>query len=164
MNSHEVFIHVQQGCFAGTGAIVGLPQCQWGKPDGYGKISQCITTTKDSKTKTVCIFLGIYMYCSIQFRTFLSNYIKFFCEDVIHYQCAYCSDSLTNFDNRKVIYISIYLYLFIMDPVVQLNRHIYIMYMWWFSGVRYYEVVKLASLHFVALIFHRVVSHPDLCT
>ena len=51
MNSHEVFIHIHQGCFAGTGAIVRLPQCQWSKPDGYGKISQCIT---------VCIFLGIY--------------------------------------------------------------------------------------------------------
>ena len=63
MNSHEVFIHIHQGCFAGTGAIVRLPQCQWSKPDGYGKISQCITTTKHSKAKTVCIFLGIY--CSI---------------------------------------------------------------------------------------------------
>ena len=61
-NSHEVFIHIHQGCFAGTGAIVRLPQCQWSKPDGYGKISQCITTTKHSKAKTVCIFLG--MYCS----------------------------------------------------------------------------------------------------
>ena len=60
MNSHEVFIHIQQGCFAGIGAIVSLPQCQWSKPDGYGKISQCITTTKHSKAKTVCIFLGIY--------------------------------------------------------------------------------------------------------
>ena len=60
MNSHEVFIHIHQGCFDGTGAIVRLPQCQWSKPDGYGKISQCITTTKHSKTKTVCIFLGIY--------------------------------------------------------------------------------------------------------
>ena len=59
MNSHEVFIHIHQGCFAGTGAIVRLPQCQWSKPDGYGKISQCITTTKHSKGKTVCIFLGI---------------------------------------------------------------------------------------------------------
>ena len=38
-------------------------QCQWSKPDGYGKISQCITTTKHSKAKTVCIFLGIY--CSV---------------------------------------------------------------------------------------------------
>ena len=60
MNSHEVFIHFHQGCFAGTGAIVRLPQCQWSKSDGYGKISQCITTTKHSKAKTVCIFLGIY--------------------------------------------------------------------------------------------------------
>ena len=64
MNSHEVFIHIQQGCFAGTGAIVRLPQCQWSKLDGYGKISQCITTTKHSKAKTVCIFLGIYCICS----------------------------------------------------------------------------------------------------
>ena len=63
MNSHEVFIHIHQGCFAGTGAIVRLPQCQWSKPDGYGKISQCITTTKHSKAKTVCIFLGIYCMC-----------------------------------------------------------------------------------------------------
>ena len=60
MNSHEVFIHIHQGCFAGTGAIVRLPQCQWSNPDGYGKISQCITTTKHSKAKPVCIFLGIY--------------------------------------------------------------------------------------------------------
>ena len=37
MNSYEVFIHIHQGCFAGTGAIVRLPQCQWSKPDGYGK-------------------------------------------------------------------------------------------------------------------------------
>ena len=60
MNSLEVFIHIHQGCFAGTGAIVRLPQCQWSKADEYGKISQCITTTKHSKAKTVCIFLGIY--------------------------------------------------------------------------------------------------------
>ena len=60
MNSHEIFIHIHQGCFAGTGAIVRLSQCQWSKPDGYGKISQCITTIKHSKANTVCIFLGIY--------------------------------------------------------------------------------------------------------
>ena len=66
MNSHEVFIHIHQGCFAGTGAIVRLPQCQWSKPDGYGKTSQCITTTKHSKAKTVCIFLGIYCICVIE--------------------------------------------------------------------------------------------------
>ena len=67
MNSHEVFIHIYQGCFAGTGAIVRLPQCQWSKPDGYGKISQCITTTKHSKAKTVCIFLEIY--CTSELST-----------------------------------------------------------------------------------------------
>ena len=60
MNSHEVFIHIHQSCFAGTGAIVRLPQCQWSKPDGYGEISQCIITTKHSKAKSVCIFLGVY--------------------------------------------------------------------------------------------------------
>ena len=60
MNSHEVIIHIHQGCVAGTGAIVRLPQCQWSKPDGYRKISQCITTTKHSKAVTGCIFLGIY--------------------------------------------------------------------------------------------------------
>ena len=64
MNSHEVFIHIHQGCFAGTGAIVKLAQCQWSKYDGYGKISRCITTTKHSKAKTVCIFLVIY--CILQ--------------------------------------------------------------------------------------------------
>ena len=66
MNSHEVFIHIHQGCFAGTGAIVRLPQRQWSKPDGYGKISQCITKTKHSKAKTVCIFLGIYCISNIR--------------------------------------------------------------------------------------------------
>ena len=65
MNSHEVFIHTHQGCFAGTGAIVRLPQCQWSKPDGYRKISQYITTTKHSKAKSVYIFLGIY--CRIHY-------------------------------------------------------------------------------------------------
>ena len=68
MNSHEVFIHIHQGCFAGTGAIVRLPQCQWSKPDGYGEISQCITTTKHSKAKTVCIFLGIYCTSGLIYR------------------------------------------------------------------------------------------------
>ena len=55
MNSHEVFIHIHQGGFAGTGAIVRLPQCQRSKPGGYGQISQCITTTKQ---KPCAYFLG----------------------------------------------------------------------------------------------------------
>ena len=79
MNSHEVFIHNHQGCFAGTGAIVRLPQCQWSKPDGYGKISQCMTTTKHSKAKTVYIFLGIYC------RNFILNdYIFNIIKDEYH--------------------------------------------------------------------------------
>ena len=80
MNSHEVFIHIHQGCFAGTGAIVRLPQCQWSKPDGYGKISQCINTTKQSKAKTVCIFLGIYCMSTLKwfmlsFKTIRTEHI-----------------------------------------------------------------------------------------
>ena len=64
MNSHEVLIHIHQGCFAGTGAIVRLPQCQWNKPDGYGKISQWITTIKHSKAKPCAYFLG-YTVCKL---------------------------------------------------------------------------------------------------
>ena len=89
MNSHEVFIHIHQGCFAGTGAIVRLPQCQWSKPDGYGKISQCITTTKHSKAKTVCIFLGIYcsyvvMRCECEhcFISHISFYEALACKNI----------------------------------------------------------------------------------
>ena len=78
MNSHEVFIHIHQGCFAGTGAIVRLPQCQWSKPDGYGKISQCITTTKHSKAKTVCIFLGIHCTFRIVHKTIKLQCINFY--------------------------------------------------------------------------------------
>ena len=58
MNSHEVFSHIHQGCFAGTGAIVRLPQCQWSKPVGYGKISQCITQQSTAKQKPCAYFLG----------------------------------------------------------------------------------------------------------
>ena len=80
MISHEVFIHIHQGCFAGTGAIVRLPQCQWSKPDGYGKISQCITTTKHSKAKTVCIFLGIYCIYSSYIMMTSGNISRKFCK------------------------------------------------------------------------------------
>ena len=91
MNSHEVFINIHQGCFAGTGAIVRLPQCQWSKPEGYGKISQCITTTKHSKAKTVCIFLGICLVLT----PLLTNYLKLciFCQctDISLNLCCYTS-------------------------------------------------------------------------
>ena len=51
MNSHEVFIHIHQGCFAGTGAIVRLPQCQWSKPDGYGKNQSMYNHNKAQQSK-----------------------------------------------------------------------------------------------------------------
>ena len=79
MNSHEVFIHIHQGCFAGTGANVRLPQCQWSKPDGYGKISQYITTTKHSKANTVCIFLGVYCTSHAKYS---SQFISMFCWNI----------------------------------------------------------------------------------
>ena len=91
MNSHEVFIHIHQGCFAGTGAIVRLPQCQWSKPDGYGKIRQCITTTKHSKAKTVCIFLGIY--CTIEVTSWSGNYSPQKGMILIAYPCIILSNS-----------------------------------------------------------------------
>ena len=94
MNSHEVFIHIHQGCFAGTGAIVRLPQCQWSKPDGYGKISQCITTTKHSKANTVCIFLGIYCIYAMNRKSlsvylwsniiYSSEYMHHGCQSILH--------------------------------------------------------------------------------
>ena len=90
MNSHAVFIHIHQGCFAGTGAIVRLPQCQWSKPDAYGKISQCITTTKHSKAKTVCIFLGIYCIHSLLqvVRGLLDSFIPVHGNYLIDYLCV----------------------------------------------------------------------------
>ena len=81
MNSHEVFIHIHQGCFAGTGTI----DCQWSKPDGYGKISQCITTTKHSKAKIVCIFRGIYYMCQVLYVSFwISVYAGRFSAEVFN--------------------------------------------------------------------------------
>ena len=99
MNSHEVFIHIHQGCFAGTGAIVRLPQCQWSKPDGYGKISQCITTTKHSKAKSVCIFLGIYCitflatcYCGLILPTITIIPLDFITTNRALRDCASATD------------------------------------------------------------------------
>ena len=111
MNSHEVFIHIHQGCFAGTGAIVRLPQCQWSKPDGYGKISQCITTTKHSKAKNVCIFLGIYckwgLWKQFDYRCSLPSevfYACLFCIYFIELKYTYFTQSCFGF-------VSVLLYL-----------------------------------------------------
>ena len=57
MDLHEVFIHIHQGCFAGTGAIIRLPQCQWSKPDGYWKISVS-PQQSTAKQKPCARFLG----------------------------------------------------------------------------------------------------------
>ena len=90
MNSHEVFIHIHQGCFAGTGAIVRLPQCQWSKPDGYGKISQCVNTTKHSKSKTVCIFPGIY--CTTAILTYSTFAVVVWILIAVTYRTSYFSE------------------------------------------------------------------------
>ena len=55
MNSHEAFIHIDQGCFAGTGAIVSL--MDMGK-----SVNVWPQQSTAIKAKTVCIFLG--MYCT----------------------------------------------------------------------------------------------------
>ena len=111
MNSHEVFIHIHQGCFAGTGAIVRLPQCQWSKPDGYGKISQCITTTKHSKAKTLCIFLGIFCIsskykftsnfnCDRQFDSDMGSWIS---SDFTSQSVANCLSLVTNIKHLYLV-------------------------------------------------------------
>ena len=97
MNSHEVFIHIHQGCFAGTGAIARLPQCQWSKPDGYGKISQCITTTQYSKAKTVCIFLGIYCI----------TVVKHYCEPTLVQRQFYLRHTLQGY-HRNCLYNNLF--------------------------------------------------------
>ena len=61
----DLYTEITLGVMLGYSIPQEMPQCQWSKPDGYGKISQCITTTKHSKAKTVCIFLGIYCTCDL---------------------------------------------------------------------------------------------------
>ena len=66
MNSHEVFIHIHQGCFADTGAIARLPQCQWSKPDGYGKNQSMYNHNKaqQSKNRVHISWDILYMFCA----------------------------------------------------------------------------------------------------
>ena len=100
MNSHEVFIHIHQGCFAGTGAIVRLLQYQWSKPDGYGKISQCIATTKHSTAKTVCIFLGIYCISCEMCRLNYNLLIHYMQASFTQTTNVYCGQTCTWTKNR----------------------------------------------------------------
>ena len=71
MNSHEVFIHIHQGCFAGTGAIVRLPQCQWSKPDGYGKNQSMYNHNKAQQSKNRVHISWDILYCMtiLQWKT-----------------------------------------------------------------------------------------------
>ena len=148
MNSHEVFIHIHQGCFAGTGAIVRLPQCQWSKPDGYGKSSQCTTTTKHSKAKTVCTFLGIYcialrwchikvMYsCRLRLYELASN-------DIV----KHCYEKKFNetWHDFHISIQNIYIYIYVRHDYIMINCnvHVSIKYTSWTSG---YEIkIKFAN-------------------
>ena len=59
-------------------AIVRLPQCQWSKPDGYGKISQCITTLKAQQSKN-----RVHIYWDILYLWRFPSVIWIFCIFVV---------------------------------------------------------------------------------
>ena len=66
MNKCYLFIHVLWHCLIGTAAIALLPECQWNKPEEYGrnrpKSIHNPTITQNNKTLTVCmITLIIYV-------------------------------------------------------------------------------------------------------
>ena len=70
MNSHEVFIHIHQGCFAGTGAIVSLMD--------MGKSVNVQPQQSTAKQKPCAYFFGYTVWlgrCSMYFSTFSSIYI-----------------------------------------------------------------------------------------
>ena len=144
MNSHEVYIHIRQGCFAGTGAIVRLPQCQWSKPDGYGKISQCITTTKHSKAKTVCIFLGICCICNIsqRYKIILDTRMLFVSRPIlitIYYLSAYCHVFVRYIRVREN---GLHINIFYNLNFVPRNWSLLAVYILYFMGMFFYCVVK----------------------
>ena len=62
MNSHEVFIHIHQSCFAGTGAIVRWLQCQWSKPDGYGTNQSMYNHNKAQQSKNRVHIYWVILY------------------------------------------------------------------------------------------------------
>ena len=43
------FVHILQGCFTGTGAIIWLPLCQWSNSEGYGQKNDQYQTTKKAQ-------------------------------------------------------------------------------------------------------------------
>ena len=52
------FIHILQGCFIGTGAIVWLPHCQWHNPDHMDKS----TCSEPLQTTIECDPVHIYRH------------------------------------------------------------------------------------------------------
>ena len=41
-DSCDIFIHIFQACFTGTGAIIWLPQCLWSNPEGSHRWNQTL--------------------------------------------------------------------------------------------------------------------------
>ena len=70
MNPHEVFIHIHQGCFAGTVAIVRLPQCQWSKPDGHRKNQSMYNHKKAQQSKNRVHISWDILYITLQHMRF----------------------------------------------------------------------------------------------
>ena len=66
----SMFTSIPQGYYTGTGAIVGLPQCQWSNPEeSIGKciISYETTGTNDITTYTtkLCVYcMGLLYFCA----------------------------------------------------------------------------------------------------
>ena len=58
VDSWELFTHIRQGYFTGTGAIVRLPQCQWSNPERHRSLVLYQTTTDHNKSRT--IIFGVY--------------------------------------------------------------------------------------------------------
>ena len=48
----DLFPHILQGYFTGTGAIRWLPQCQWSNPGEYGNKSHGSSKNNDKYNKT----------------------------------------------------------------------------------------------------------------
>ena len=68
-------------------------------------MNDCITTTKQSTTKTVCIFLGIYcMYPWIWGVSFLIlSYHVIVAKEYFHSDCPNCSSIMTEIHGKTVI-------------------------------------------------------------
>ena len=56
----DVFPHILQGCFTGTGSIVWLPQCQWSNPEEYGhNLTEYNHNGIQQSVNHVCLYTGV---------------------------------------------------------------------------------------------------------